>query len=187
MKKLTLLCSFFCLLVQACNSNRELSRKEALEQIKQEKNFPKVADFDIYCSDAMHVRKVVDGGLESSGMVMVLKTQKLGDLNKPLITLTDKAQPFLLPTPEKDKALDIQKVKLADEELVEITNIRMNGDGNKAVVDYTTAFKNLTPFVALTNVDAFKKKKTNKAYFAFGDDGWKLEKKPGVDFLELEK
>jgi len=115
-----------------------------------------------------------------------LKSQKLGDLSQPLITFTPKAQPFLLSTPEKDRSSKIQRVKLADEELVEVTNVRTNEAGNKAVVDYTTAFKNITPFAALTTVD-FNKSKTNKAYFAFGDDGWKLEKKPGLDFVEFEK
>ncbi len=45
--------------------------------------------------------------------------------------------------------------------------------------------KILTPFAKLTNVN-FNKTKANKAYFAFGDAGWKLEKKPDVDFMELE-
>lgn len=178
---------FLILSMTAGCTSKELSRDEAIKQIKQEKNYPKVIDFDIYCSDPKHGRKVLDAGLESAGLATVLKTQKLGDLNKSLISLTDKAQPFLLPTSEKDKALDIQKVKLADEELVEVTNIRANKARNKAVVDYTTIFKNLTPFVTLTNIDDFKKKKTNKAYFALGDEGWKLEKKPDLDFMELEK
>jgi hypothetical protein len=70
--------------------------------------------------------------------------------------------------------------------LVEVTNIRTNAAGNKAVVDYTTTFKNITPFAILTNVD-FSRTKTNKAYFGLGDEGWKMEKNPGLDFLELER
>lgn len=67
-----------------------------------------------------------------------------------------------------------------------MTNIRKNGSGNKAVVDYSTAYKNVTPFAKLTTID-FNKTKNNKAYFALGDEGWKLEKKPDIDFMELEK
>jgi putative lipase involved disintegration of autophagic bodies len=186
MKKLTLLFSLFCLLIQACNSNKELSRDEALKQIKQERNFPVVIDYDFYCGDPKYGRKALDAGLESAGLVSVLKTQKLGDLNKRLVTFTDKAQPYLLPTPEKDKSSYIQRVKLADEDMAEVNNIRTNEAGNKAVVDYSTTFKNITPFAALTTVD-FSKSKTNKAYFAIGDEGWKLEKKPGLDFMEFEK
>jgi hypothetical protein len=186
MKKLTLLFSFFCLLTQACNSNKELSRDDALKQIKQERNYPKVIDFDIYCSDPMFGRKVLDAGLESAGLVTVQRTQKLADAGKPLVTFTQKAQPYLLPTPEKDKAVHAQKVKLAEEDIIEVTNIRTNKQGNKAVVDYTTTFKNITPFVKLTT-DDFTTKKTNKAYFGLGDQGWKLERKPDIDFMELEK
>src|SRR5690242_17803965 len=97
MKKLNLLFACFCLLLQACDSKKELSRDEALKQIKEQNGYPKVIDFDIYCSDPMHGRKVLDAGLESAGLVNVLKTRKLGELNKQLITLTEKAQPFLLP------------------------------------------------------------------------------------------
>ncbi len=136
--------------------------------------------------DPKYGRKVLDAGLESAGLVTVLKTQKLGDLNKRLVTFTDKAQPYLLPTPEKDKSSYIQRVKLADEDLVEVTNIRTNKAGNKAIVTYSTTFKNVTPFAALTTVD-FNKSKTNKAYFGLGDEGWKLERKPGLDFMEFEK
>lgn len=187
MKKLAIFLSTTCLLFSACESKKELSRDEALKQIKEQKNYPKVIDYDVYCSDPQFGRKALDEGLESAGLVTVLRTQKLGDLKQPLITFTPKAESYLLPTAEKDKAIDVQKVKLADEELVEVTNIKTNGSGNKAVVDYTTMFKNVTPFVSLTNVDDFKKTKTNKAYFALGDEGWKLEKKPDIDFMILEK
>ena len=186
MKKLAIFFSIACLLFQACNTKQELSREEALRQIKKERNYPKVIDYDVYCSDPQFGRKAIDAGLDSAGLVTVLRSQKLGDLTHPLITFTAKAQAYLLATSEKDKAIDIQKVKLADEDVVEVTNIRTNGSGNKAVVDYTTTFKNVTPFARLTTAD-FNKTKANKAYFALGDEGWKLEKKPDVDFMELEK
>jgi hypothetical protein len=67
-----------------------------------------------------------------------------------------------------------------------VTNIRTNTAGNKAVVDYTTTFKNITPFAILPGVD-FNRTKTNKAYFGLGDEGWKMEKNAGLDFLELER
>jgi hypothetical protein len=186
MKKLAIFLSITCLLFTACESKKELSRDEALKQIKEQKNYPKVIDYDVYCSDLEFGRKALDAGLETAGFVTVLRTQKLGDLTQPLITFTSKAKSYLLPTPEKDKAIDVQKVKLADEDVVEVTNIRKNGSGNKAVVEYASAFKNVTPFAKLTTAD-FNKTKANKAYFALGDQGWKLEKKPGLDFMELEK
>ena len=70
--------------------------------------------------------------------------------------------------------------------MVEVANIRTNGPGNKAVVNYTTRYKNITPFSPLVKVN-YNEKKINKAYFSLTDEGWKLEKKPDLDFLELEK
>jgi uncharacterized protein YpmB len=186
MKKLAVILWATSLLFQNCDSKKELSREEALSQIKQERKYPGVLDYEIYCGDPKYSKKVLDAGLESEGLVTVQQTQKLVDVGKPLIGFTPKAQAFLLPTPPPDKSSLIQKVKLADEDVVEVTNIRTNGSGNKAVVDYSTAFKNVTPFAKLTTVD-FEKIKTNKAYFALGDQGWKLEKKPDLDFMELEK
>jgi hypothetical protein len=185
MKKLSIIPLLLSAIFTGCGP-KELSRDEALKQIKQEINYPVVLDYDLYCSDPPSAKKVLDAGLENAGLVTVQRTQKLGDVGKPLISFTGKAQSYFLSTPEKDKARYIQKVKIADEDLVEVTNIRSNKAGNKAVVHYTTAFKNVTPFAAVTTAD-FNKKKTNKAYFALGDEGWKLEKKPDLDFMELEK
>ena len=186
MKKLAVLLSITCLLFEACNSKQELSREEALSQIKKERNYPKVIDYDVYCGDPKYSNKVLDAGLEAEGLVTVQRTQKLVDAGKPLIGFTAKADVFLLPTPPQDKNSLIQKVKLADVDVVEVTNIRKNESGNKAVVDYTTTFKNVTPFAKLTTAD-FSKTKANKAYFALGDEGWKLEKKPDLEFMKLEK
>jgi hypothetical protein len=81
----------------------------------------------------------------------------------------------LLPTPENDKSSNIQKVKLADEELVEVTGIKTGQSGKDAVVEFRTAYKNLTPFSVLVPTN-FKQQPTRKANFALYDDGWKLEK-----------
>lgn len=182
----TLSIFLFTLLFVGCSSKKELSHEEALKQIKQELNYPGVLDYDIYCIDPKYGKKVLDAGLESEGLVAVQRTQKLADVGKPLVTFTPKAQSLLLQTSDKDKSSYIQKVKLADEDVVEVTNVRTDADGNKAVVDYSTAFKNITPFAKLTTVD-FSKTKSNKAYFALSDQGWKLQKKPDADFLELKK
>jgi hypothetical protein len=186
MKKLAVFLSLVSLVFHGCNPKNVLNRDEALKQIKKEWNYPGVLDYDIYCGDPKYARKVLDAGLEAEGLVTVQRTQKFADAGKPLIAFTPKAQSLLVSTPEADKASYIQKVKLADEDVVEVTNIRTNASGNKAVVEYSTAFKNGTAFAKLTTVD-FNKIKSNKAYFALGDEGWKLEKKPDIDFMELEK
>lgn len=119
---------------------------------------------------------MLDAGLETQGLLTVQRTQKLSDVGKPIIQLSGKAQPYLLPTPEKDKSINVQKVKLAEEELNEVTGIKMMDDGKTAVAEYTTSYKNVTPFSALVNTD-FKKEDTHQANFALYDDGWRLERK----------
>lgn len=169
-----------CIVLAACSNDiKELSREEAMDLLKQETKYPKVVDYDIFCGDPEFAKKVLDAGLETQGLLTVQRTQKLGDAGKPIIQFSGKAQPYLLPTPEKDKSINVQKVKLAEEELKEITGIKMTEDGKSAVAEYTTAYKNVTPFSALVNTD-FQKEDTHQATFALYDDGWRLENKQGM-------
>lgn len=173
MKKLTII-FMIASLMGGCTSKKELSKEEASKIIKQDKQYPRVIDYDIYCSDPEFAKKAIDAGLEEQGLVTIQRTQKLGDVGKPLIAFTDKAKPYLLPTPEKDKKMDIQKVKIADEELVDVTNIQTMEDGKQAVAEYTTAYKNVSAFSGLVKNNPTA---THKAFFTLFDDGWKLEKK----------
>lgn len=157
-------------------SSKELNRQQASRIIRQEMQYPKVVDYDIYCSDPAMARKVIEAGLEEQGLVTVQRTQKLQDVGKPLITFTDKAKPYLLPTTEKDKKYEIQKVKIGDEEFVNVTGIQMSEGNKNAVAEYATAYKNVNGFSSLTHKD-YNKPDTHKAYFALYDDGWRLEKK----------
>jgi hypothetical protein len=166
-----------CTLLTACSDdNKDLSREEAMNLLKQQTTYPKVVDYDIFCGDPAFAKKVLDAGLEAQGLLIVRRTQKLSDVGKPIIQLSPKAEPYLLPTPEKDKSINIQKVKLAEEQLKEVTGIKMMNDGKSAVAEYTTTYKNVTPFSSLVNTD-FSKEDTHEAYFALYDDGWRLEKK----------
>jgi hypothetical protein len=166
-----------CTLLTACSDdNKDLSREEAMNLLKQQTTYPKVVDYDIFCGDPAFAKKVLDAGLEAQGLLIVQRTQKLSDVGKPIIQLSPKAEPYLLPTPEKDKSINIQKVKLAEEQLKEVTGIKMMNDGKSAVAEYTTTYKNVTPFSSLVNTD-FSKEDTHEAYFALYDDGWRLEKK----------
>lgn len=163
------------MLITGCSSKKELTREEAFRLIQQGKNYPKAIDYDLYCGDPKYAKKVIDAGLETQSFVTVQRTQKLSEVGNPLIHFTDKAKPFLLPTPSSDQPSNIQKVKVADEDLVEVTGINTGTSGKDAVVEYTTAYKNLTPFSALAATN-FKKQATRKANFALYNDGWKLEK-----------
>lgn len=175
MKPLTIILCSFWLLLAGCKSKKELTREEAFRLLQESKTYPKVIDYDLYVSDPQEAKKVIDAGLETQGLVTVQRTQKLADAGKPLIAFTTKAQPALLPTPEKDKASHIQKTKLADEVLVEVTALSNASDGQRVEAEYTTSYKNVSGFAPLTNID-FQKTKAHKTTFVLSDKGWQLGK-----------
>src|SRR4051794_9245406 len=105
-----------CSLVIASCSSKRLSREDALRLVQEDKQYPKIIDYDVYCSDPLYAKKVLDAGLETAGFVTVQRTQKLSEIGNTLIRFTSKATPYFLPTSDGDKTSDIQKVKLADEE-----------------------------------------------------------------------
>ena len=170
------------LVLSGC-SNKELSREKALSLLRQETQYPKIIHHDIFCGDPKHAIRVLDAGLETQGLLTVQRTQKLSDIGKPLIQFTDIALPYLLETPEEDKISKIQRVKLAEEELKEVTGIKMLNDGKSAIATYTVSYKNITPFAVLVKRD-FKKEASYQASFSLYDDGWRIEKKPGIEFLK---
>lgn len=160
----------------SCSTNsQELSREEAMSLIIQHAEYPKVIDYEIYCGDPEFAKKVLDAGLEAQGLVTVQQTQKISEMGSPLIQFLEKAQPYLMSTPEEDKSINVQKVKLADEEVQEVTGIKMMDDNKSAIAEYTTSYINITPFSALVNRD-FKEKDKHTARFSLYDDGWRVEK-----------
>jgi len=106
MKKLLFILLSAGSILSGCDTN-ELKKEEALLIINKELNYPHVVDYDIFCSDPVHAKKLLDARLETSGMVTIQKTQKLKEIGKPMVQFTDKAKPYLLPTPDKDKVLNV--------------------------------------------------------------------------------
>ncbi len=176
MKK-SLLIFFVAIIITGCGS-KQLDKQVAFDVIKKSLNYPRVLDYDIYCSDPQYARKIEEAGLDKQSLATVLQTQKLSEAGKPLIQFSPKAQAYLLPTPEKDKALGIQKVKLAEEDIVEITSIVDDKSSNTKMVEYRTAYKSVTPFAALVNQE-FTATKSHKAYLSIQDGSWQIEKTNG--------
>ena len=175
MKKLLFTLILAGVTLSGCNHAPKLSKDEALQIISKELNYPRVIDFDIYCSDPEYAKKLLDAGLEADGMVTVQKAQKLKDIGKPLVQLTEKANPYLLLTPDKDKALDVQKVKVADEEVKDIS-INLDGENKNIVwVEYTSVFKNITPFSVLMKRN-LNEQVRHKVQFSLIENGWILQK-----------
>ncbi len=175
MKKLLFTLILAGVILSGCNPAPKLSKEEALQIINKELKYPRVIDYEIFCSDPAHAKSLMDAGLETNGLVTVQKTQKLKDIGKPLVQLTEKANPYLLLTPDKDKALDVQKVKIADEEVKDLT---INPDGeNKNIVwvEYTTVYKNITPFSVLMKRN-LNEQVRHRVQFSLNDNGWILQK-----------
>lgn len=158
----------------ACNNNEKLDRETALKLIKDSKSYPKVLSYNIFISDPLFAKRVLDAGLEESGLVVVQPTRKLGDAGKPIISFTPKAEHYLLPQSDLDKSEGLQRVKLADEVVQQVTGIQLINDGEKAVVETETSFKNVTPFSTLSKVD-YSQKRVQKIKFALYDNGWRLD------------
>lgn len=172
MKRSLVILSSSLLLI--CCGSEKLTKEMAYKQIKEELNFPKIIDWDLYCADLEHAKKAIDAGLEEKGFVTVQRTQKLKDLGDPLIQFTDKATPYLLSTAEKDKALCIQKVKIADEDLAGVTSIQTSDDGKNALVEYKVIYSNVSDFFGLVPNKDFTEPVVRRANFILYDDGWKL-------------
>jgi len=170
----------FLQLLIGCHSN-DLSRDKALALIKKEFPYPTVKGYYLFLGDPATTPKVTAASLDTSYYTIVVRKVPFSHEN--LIVLTDKSKPFLLPVEEKERADLINRVRTADEDIISVTGIKMLADGKKAIVDYTTQYKNLTPFSVLDKSLIAGKDNDQKAYFSLYDDGWRLEKKPGLDFM----
>lgn len=159
-------------LLASC-SQVKLEKEEAASTIRAAKNYPKVYEYEINTTDPASAKKLLDAGLEAEGWITVDKTQKLKDVGKPIVHFTDKAKPYLI---RIDKKYDnVQVVKVADMDLVEVTGIQFQEDNKSATVEYTVAYKNITPFAKLLKRDLYAKE-TQVANLSYFDTGWKLDK-----------
>jgi hypothetical protein len=183
MKKLPQILTMTILLITIGCNNEELDKATAAELIKKEYDYPKVVDYDIFCSDPEHAREVLKAGLEHKGMVIVQHTQKLRDAGKPLIAFTEKAKPYVISTSEEDKKYNIQKVKIADEAFENIKDIAINSTGENAIVTYTT-IRNNTIFNSLFNKDLTTVKE-HKAYFIRTKEGWQITRKSHFELINF--
>jgi hypothetical protein len=63
MKKSILCLTLYSALIAGCTS-KELNREEAFKLLQRGKHYPQLLDYDIYCGDPQHAKKVMDAGLE---------------------------------------------------------------------------------------------------------------------------
>ncbi|KGO80801.1 hypothetical protein Q763_09705 [Flavobacterium beibuense F44-8] len=175
MKKLFLI--FIVIPIIGCQTNQKPDKETVLKIINDDLNFPRTIDYEIFCSDPAHAKKLLDLKLDEKRMVTIQKTQKLKDIGSPMISFTKVAQPYLIKPTEKEKRLDIQKVKIAEET---ISDIKLGNSseyiGKTSIpVTYTVTCTNITPFSVLMKRD-LSKPITRSGTLLFIDGKWKLMK-----------
>lgn len=166
----------FCLLALffvSCDSSEKLCKETAMTLLQEQGSYPKPLVEDIYIGDPVDAKRMLDLDLEEEGLVSIQSSQKFSEVGEPLITFTEKAQPYLIESEGNDPK--IQSVKIADEEIVEIVNIRTADDGKSAIVEYRTLFENETPFAELSRVN-LEEEKVRTANFVLSDEGWDVAK-----------
>lgn len=175
MKKLFLI--FMIITVIGCQTNQKPDKKTVLKIINDDLNFPRTIDYEIFCSDPAHAKKLLDLKLDEKRMVTIQKTQKLKDIGSPVISFTEAAQPYLIKPTEKEKRLDIQKVKIAEETIdnIKLGNSSESNGKTSIPVTYTVTCTNITPFSVLMKRD-FSKPIDRSATLLFIDRKWKLMK-----------
>jgi len=175
MKKILTAFSLAGALLAGCSSH-SLDREKVEQLLQEAKAYPKIVDYNVFCGDDVTVQKVLANGLEKDGYVTAQVDHTSADIGQPLVHFTEKSKPYFLPTSDTAKSINVQKVKLADEQLFEIDKITINAEGNRALVEYTTTMENLSPFVVMLDQE-MKTKQTRETYFAKTDAGWEWEKK----------
>ncbi|MXN91153.1 hypothetical protein GR160_07905 [Flavobacterium sp. Sd200] len=174
MKQLLL---FFSLILFISCGRNDLSHEEAARLLKSKTGFPRNIDYEIYRGEPRYARRLIQAGLEREGFVKIQKDYEKNNDSRPIIHFTDKAKPYLLfvaPDNLEYFTFDIQKVKLAEEQFQKVNKVTVFAD--VATVEYTTIYKNLTPFAILIGLKE-NKKITNKAIFMLTGDGWVLQEK----------
>lgn len=150
MKNLFAIASVFLLFV-ACTSN-SLDKDTALKMLQEQNGYPKTIDAEIYIADPVSAKRLIDAGLEKEGYVKIAHTQKLMDVGKPMVSFTEKAKPYLIPQTEEDIKNNVQRVKVADQIVDEVVNVKMEEDSTSALVEYKSLLKDKTPFYAISGI-----------------------------------
>lgn len=163
--------------ITGCHTVNKPDEYTVLKIINDDLNYPRTIDHEIFCSDPAHAKKLLDQKLDETGMVTIQKTQKLKNIGSPLISFTEAAQRYLIKPTAKEKRLNIQKVKIAEETISDIKlGNRSESNGKTSIpVTYTVTCTNITPFSVLMKRD-FSKPINRSATLLFTDGKWKLIK-----------
>ncbi|WP_281234826.1 hypothetical protein [Flavobacterium gelatinilyticum] len=165
--------------------NKELDFKTAENLIITKYKYPTVIDFEVFCSDPIHARRMLDFGLEEKGLVKIMETREFKDRDKPLIEFTAMSKYFLLETTLEERESKIQKVKIGTRKFDKIILITAETSDNRiAVAEYNVKYDMNAFGVLWPGLPAEKKE---KAYFIFSDNGWQIIEKKDAELMMLKK
>ena len=162
----------------------EFSKEEAFTILKKKGGYPHACEYTIHCGSPHQAKIITELGMVKSGLVTIKEGSSgaLG-MGEPLIRFQDKANPYLINgSPDQfaeDFTYNFQRVKIADEDITEITSVVTDKRNKTASVQYTIVYSNLTPFSALLKRNLKKPQTGNIATFLYSDEyGWLLKKQP---------
>lgn len=153
-------------------TDEELTSEEVKRLLLEEKAYPAVVEYKIFCGSENDAERLHALGLADDSLVVAQLAHTTGDVGKPLISFTEKAKPYLVATSDTLRAIDVQKVKIADEQLDDIVNITISQDRKNAAVGYTTHLENFTPFRVLLQ-NRLQQKQRRTTYFIFQNGRWR--------------
>lgn len=167
----------YILLVSMIRCGTEKLEESQVEYIlKQEKVYPAVVEYRLYCNDTETAKQLHKKGLAEQGLVTANLSHAQIDVGKPLISFTEKATPYLLATSDTLKSIDVQKVKIGEEQFDKVMQIQYSPNGTRALVTYATHVDQITPFAAMLErpLDGEQVRTTS---FTRTDNGWEWDKK----------
>lgn len=157
-------------LMVRCRSN-DLDGAAAVSLLHDSGAYPLVISHDVYCGSTQTAQQALHSGLVEKSLITVKLPTSIDNVGQPLIAFTENARPYLVDTPDQSKSIDVQRVKIANEDIKEVTSIDLSPDGSSAEVTYTTSLTDLTPFVVLL-VDKLVMVQTFRTSFAFDGKRW---------------
>lgn len=184
MKTLLKIIPVLLFLFMSCQ-NKELDFKTAENLIIKKYKYPSVIDFEVFCSDPIHARRMLDSGLKEKGLVKIIKTREFKDREKPLIEFTALSKNFLLERKLEEKEYKIQKVKIGSKSFDKIIQITAEtNDKRMAVAEYIVKYR-MNAFGVLW--PGFPAEKKEKAYFIFSENVWQIIQKKDAELMMLKK
>lgn len=165
----------------SCSTNK-LSEEQAKQLITKYYGYPKAFTFEVNRIDPESVQRLDNAGLESAGMVTLVKKWSFDGITEPKIFFTEKAKPYLTGPSKGEASEQSENVKVADTEMGEITGIAISKDGQTAKAEYTIYYKNIAPFKVLIQ-KPLEKPQEHTAYFRRYEDGWRVDKTAEASML----